>query len=145
MNREQADLIEDILERAMKENPWLEKKIKESEEEQEPVFVKNLENVQGDERDVIFISTTYGPDQETGKVYQRFGPIGGDMGWRRMNVLFTRAKKRVDVFTSMKPADIIPSPGASRGVHALKAYLEYAATGILADYGCIHDGETPGQ
>ncbi len=143
MNREQADLIEDILERTMKENPWLEKKIKESEEEQEPVFIKNLENVQGDERDVIFVSTTYGPDQETGKVYQRFGPIGGDMGWRRMNVLFTRAKKRVDVFTSMKPADIIPSPGSSRGVHALKAYLEYASTGILADYGCIHDERPP--
>jgi len=143
MNREQADLIEDILERAMKENPWLEKKIKESEVEQEPVFIKNLENVQGDERDVIFVSTTYGPDQETGKVYQRFGPIGGDMGWRRMNVLFTRAKKRVDVFTSMKPADIIPSPGSSRGVQALKAYLEYAATGMLADYGCIHDERPP--
>lgn len=55
-------------------------------------FVKNLENVQGDERDVIFISFTYGPSEHGGKVYQRFGPINSDVGWRRLNVLFTRSK-----------------------------------------------------
>ena len=59
----------------------------------EPLFIKNLENVQGDERDVIFISATYGPDAK-GNQYQRFGPINGPNGHRRLNVLFTRAKKR---------------------------------------------------
>lgn len=54
--------------------------------------MKNLENVQGDERDVIFISFTYGPSEHGGKVYQRFGPINSDVGWRRLNVLFTRSK-----------------------------------------------------
>lgn len=67
----------------------------------EPFFIKNLENVQGDERDVIFISTVYGPDQETGKVAQRFGPINSDTGHRRLNVLFTRAKEKVVVFSSL--------------------------------------------
>ena len=62
----------------------------------EPFFVKNLENVQGDERDVIFISATYGPDAR-GNQYQRFGPINGANGHRRLNVLFTRAKKRTEV------------------------------------------------
>ncbi len=135
INREQSDLIEDILEKNLKINPWLESKIKDTEESTEPFFIKNLENVQGDERDVIFISTTYGPDAETGRVYQRFGPITGDKGWRRLNVIFTRAKKRVDLFTSMRPSDILPSLGSSQGVHALKAYLEYAATGRLSDEG----------
>lgn len=143
MNRQQAELIEDIMDRAMKANHWLEQQIKATEEGREPFFIKNLENVQGDERDVIFISTTYGPDEDTGRVFQRFGPIGGDMGWRRMNVLFTRAKKRVEVFTSMTAADIIPAQSTARGVHALKAYIEYATTGRLADYGDINSERPP--
>jgi superfamily I DNA and/or RNA helicase len=74
----------------------------------ETFFVKNLENVQGDERDVIFISTTYGPDAR-GNQYQRFGPINGAGGHRRLNVLFTRAKKRVVVFSSLDPDRIQPA------------------------------------
>lgn len=71
----------------------------------ESFFVKNLESVQGDERDAIFISTVYGPDKN-GTVMQRFGPINRAGGYRRLNVLFSRAKKNMVVFTSMKPEDI---------------------------------------
>ena len=105
----------------------------------EPFFVKNLENVQGDERDVIFISTVYGPDATTGIVINRFGPVNSNVGHRRLNVLFTRAKQRVDVFTSMRSSDIRVSEGSSAGVKALKAYLEYAETGRL------EQGETTGR
>jgi len=135
MNREQTDLILDILERKQKEDKWLEEKIKATESTTEPFFVKNLENVQGDERDVIFVSTTYGPDPSTRRVYQRFGPITGETGWRRLNVIFTRAKKRLDLFTSLHSRDIILSENPSRGTQALKAYLEYAETGTIPDYG----------
>lgn len=143
-NREQRDLIEDLLYSQMKKESWIEKKIKESENLSEPFFIKNLENVQGDERDVIFISTTYGPDADNGKVYQRFGPVGGSTGWRRLNVIFTRAKKKVKVFTSMRPADIIINPNSQRGVISLKNYLEYCQSGCFTDRGIIGERE-PGS
>lgn len=130
-NREQCDLIQDVLERLQKEHTWLERKIKETEISAEPFFIKNLENVQGDERDVIFVSTTYGPDPTTGHVFQRFGPITRDTGWRRLNVIFTRAKKRLELFTSMRSGDIKLPERPSRGIQALRGYLEYAETGVL--------------
>ena len=65
---------------------------------EDELFIKNLENVQGDERDVIFVCYTYGPDPESGRVFQRFGPINAEKGWRRLNVLITRSKKRMVVF-----------------------------------------------
>ena len=90
----------------------------------------DLENVQGDERDVIFISTTYGPERAgVDKVAQRFGPINSDLGWRRLNVIATRAKQRVEVFTSMRPYHILVGGEARRGVRALRDYLKYADTG----------------
>jgi len=96
----------------------------------ERLFVKNLENVQGDERDVIFISTVYGKDS-SGNFYQRFGPINGAYGHRRLNVLFTRAKQQVRLFTSMKSADIRLDATSRPGVKALKNYLAYAKNGHL--------------
>lgn len=140
-NREQAELVLDILDRLQKEQPWLELALKKTEQDEEPFFVKNLENVQGDERDVMFVSTTYGPDQATGKVYQRFGPIAGNTGWRRLNVIFTRAKKRLELFTSLRSADIKLGDSPSKGAVALKEYLEYAETGLLPDYGTISGRE----
>jgi hypothetical protein len=100
------------------------------EHSSEPFFVKNLENVQGDERDVIFISTTYGKNAQ-GNMYQRFGPINGQHGWRRLNVLFTRAKKQVIIFSSMNAEDIQVGPSTSRGAKALHDYLRYAQDGIV--------------
>jgi len=97
----------------------------------EPVFIKNLENVQGDERDVIVISMTYGPLQIAGKVFQRFGPINQGSGWRRLNVLFTRSKKRMHIISSMSSTDILSSESSSKGVTALKAFLRYCESGFL--------------
>ena len=94
-------------------------------------FIKNLENVQGDERDVIMISMTYGPEEIGGRTMQRFGPINSEVGWRRLNVLFTRSKKRMHIFSSMSSSDIQVSPTSKRGVIALRAFLEYCETGHL--------------
>ncbi|GAN81990.1 hypothetical protein Aam_135_010 [Acidocella aminolytica 101 = DSM 11237] len=96
----------------------------------EPFFVKNLENVQGDERDVIFISTVYGPDEQ-GNLMQRFGDIVGGAGDRRLNVLFSRAKHGVTVFSSMRPDQIRVGVDTPRGTRLLKDYLQFAATGRL--------------
>ncbi|MHA6908502.1 DUF4011 domain-containing protein [Ralstonia pseudosolanacearum] len=98
----------------------------------EPFFVKNLENVQGDERDVIFISVGYGRSVLNGRVPMRFGPLGTAGGERRLNVLISRAKQRCDVFASMTDEDIDPAYAAGKaGVHAFRLFLQYARTGHL--------------
>lgn len=89
------------------------------------LFIKNLESIQGDERDVMFLSYTYGPDPATGKVFQRFGPINFDTGWRRLNVLVTRARKRMEVFSSLRFDQITNDAKTSRGVSAFRGFLEY--------------------
>jgi very-short-patch-repair endonuclease len=91
----------------------------------EPFFIKNLENVQGDERDIILISLTYGPEPGQTRVMQRFGPIARTQGHRRLNVLFTRARRRVVVFSSMGSDDVIVTPTSRRGVRVLRDYLRY--------------------
>lgn len=96
-------------------------------------FVKNLENVQGDERDVIFISATFGKAHGTNVVRQNFGPISRPDGWRRLNVLFTRARNAIKVFTSMSPEDVVVDAKTPRGTKTLHDYLEYARSGILVD------------
>ena len=101
-----------------------------------------METVQGDERDCIFISFTYGKDSN-GKVYQRFGPITGFNGHRRLNVIFTRAKNRTELFTSMEGDEINVRENRSRGVEAMKAYLEYAKTGKLLDTATLSNGPEP--
>ena len=98
----------------------------------EPFFVKNLENVQGDERDVIFISVGYGPTVPGGRVPMRFGPLGTDGGERRLNVLISRAKQRCEVFASMSDEDIEPDfAGTRKGVLAFKLFLHFARTGKM--------------
>ena len=96
----------------------------------EPFFVKNLENVQGDERDVIFISAGYGRDT-TGRIAMRFGPLNNDGGHRRLNVLITRAKQRCHVFANFRADDIDLNRTQSRGVNALKTFLAFAESGVL--------------
>lgn len=91
----------------------------------EPFFIKNLENVQGDERDVVMISLTYGREDGQERVMQRFGPIARTQGHRRLNVLFTRARKRVVLFASMSSDDILVGPTTKRGVRVLRDYLRY--------------------
>jgi len=131
MNVEQRDEIEKQLEQFVKDNPSLISAYEANKNSLEPLFIKNLESVQGDERDIIYISMTYGPEQVGGSTMQRFGPINSDVGWRRLNVLFTRSKKRMHIFTSMKSGDIRPLPTSSKGVVSLRAFLEYAETGHL--------------
>lgn len=97
---------------------------------EEPFFVKNLENVQGDERDVIFISIGYGKTAD-GRVSMNFGPLNRDGGERRLNVLISRARLRCEVFTNLSSDDIDLDRTQSRGVSALKNYLKYARTGEL--------------
>ena len=93
----------------------------------ERLDVKNLENVQGDERDVIFISVGYGKDAK-GFTSMSFGPLNGEGGERRLNVLITRAKVRCEVFTNLRGEDIRVEGSASAGIHALKEFLTYAET-----------------
>lgn len=97
----------------------------------EPVFVKNLENVQGDERDVILFSVGYGPD-ETGKVTLNFGPLNRDGGWRRLNVAVSRARYQMIVFSTLRPEQIDLSKTGAEGVAGLRAFLEYAQYGVRA-------------
>ena len=94
----------------------------------EPFFVKNLENVQGDERDVIFISVGYGRTVE-GYLPMSFGPLNRTGGERRLNVLISRARKRCEVFTSLCADDLDFSKTSSAGVAALKTFLNYAQSG----------------
>jgi len=96
----------------------------------EPFFVKNLESIQGDERDVIFISVGYGRDAD-GYMAMTFGPISQQGGERRLNVLMSRARRRCDVFSSITAGDIDLERGRSLGVRVLKSFLQYAETGQL--------------
>ena len=121
----QADLILDELDRLRREDPSIEWFF--NQEGENAFFVKNLENIQGDDRDIIFLSVTYGPDQN-GNVSRNFGPINSTGGGRRLNVLTTRAKKRLRIFSSMRGSDIDPS-GVSPNVEKLARYLTYAETG----------------
>jgi hypothetical protein len=96
----------------------------------EPFFVKNLENVQGDERDAILISVGYARGAD-GKLAMRFGPLSADGGERRLNVLITRAKKRCVVFSGLTADDIDLGRASGRGVAALKTFLRFAAVGEM--------------
>lgn len=129
MNSEQREQIDRTIEELAKENPTYEAAVDRNRAHEEPLFVKNLENVQGDERDVIYISFTYGPAEAGGKVMQRFGPINSNAGWRRLNVLFTRSKKRMHVFSSMGAEDILVSENTQLGVRSLREFLHYAEKG----------------
>lgn len=131
MNRKQADLIEDYVERLTKEDPQFSLFYEKDRQKAEPLFIKNLENVQGDERDVIMISCTYGPDKDVGRVFQRFGDINKDGGWRRLNVLFTRSKKRMLVFSSLESQDILTSESSNLSIKAFKDFLAYAKSGVI--------------
>lgn len=131
LNQTQRELIEELLEKKLKTFEEGVAFIGRWEVEGWPFFVKNLENVQGDERDVIFISTTFGKVAGTDKVRQNFGPISRPDGWRRLNVLFTRAKRRIELFTSMGPEDIVVDAKTPLGTKALRDYLDFAKRGVL--------------
>ena len=124
----QRQAVQDELELLRKENPDTEEFF--SRGTSEPFFVKNLENIQGDERDVIFISLGYGRTKE-GFLSMSFGPLNSEGGERRLNVLISRAKLRCEVFASITGDDVDLSRSKGRGVAALKMFLSFAQTGKL--------------
>lgn len=121
----QQNLIDDMLSEELRNYPELEEYDQNSSE---PIFIKNLENVQGDERDVILFSIGYGPDA-TGKVSMNFGPLNRDGGWRRLNVAISRARKSMIVYSVLRPEQIDLSRTRSEGVAGLKGFLEFAEKG----------------
>lgn len=128
-NTEQMHLIEDLLDEERRKDPALEPYF--SEMELEPLFVKNLESVQGDERDIIYFSITYGPDL-SGTVSMNFGPLNKDGGERRLNVAITRARQELRVFSSLKAEQFDLSRTQAAGVGDLKHFLEFAERGPRA-------------
>jgi very-short-patch-repair endonuclease len=128
-NTEQQRLIENLLDQERRVRPELEKFFGATWHE--PVFVKNLESVQGDERDVILFSVAYGADA-SGRVSQNFGPLNKDGGTRRLNVAITRARSELVVFSTLKPDQIDLSRTKSTGVRDFKHFLEYAERGPRA-------------
>lgn len=123
LNLRQQLAILDELEGRRRDDPSIEPFFDRSLDE--PFFVKNLENIQGDERDVIFLSITYGKAPD-GRVRYNFGPLNRENGWRRLNVLITRARRQMKVFSSMRDHDINPSGATSDGPRLLREFLAYA-------------------
>jgi len=124
----QMQAVMDKLELLRRENQEVESFF--SSHPEEPFFVKNLESVQGDERDVIFISVGYGKTKD-GYVSMNFGALNNNGGERRLNVLISRARKRCIVYSNLSYNDIDLGRTQSRGVLALKRFLKYAETGDL--------------
>ena len=130
-SKAQSDMLTEVLEIARREDEILDAFLREGRAED--VFVKNIENVQGDERDVILISVGYGPSEPNGRLASMsFGPVNGEGGERRLNVLFSRARTRCLVFCSFEPNDIDTSRTSRDGPRVLKRFLEFARSGQLA-------------
>ena len=128
-NLRQQLAVQDELELRRRDDPGIEPFFDRSLPE--PFFVKNLENIQGDERDAIFLSVTYAKASD-GVLRYNFGALNGENGWRRLNVLTTRARRRMRVFSSIRASDINPASTSSAGPRLLRDFLEYAEYGRLA-------------
>ena len=139
-SKAQADMLTEILEYERRKDGVLNDFLREGRAED--VFVKNIENVQGDERDVIFISVGYGPTNAGERLSSmRFGPINAEGGERRLNVLFTRARARCRVFASFEPGDIDVSRTSGEGLRILRRFLRFAATGRAVEH--LPEGRGP--
>lgn len=136
-NKKQAEMISELLEKRCEKDAAAAIAVERLKQGEEELFIKNLENLQGDERDVIFVCYTYGKDPASKRLMQRFGPINSEKGWRRLNVLITRSRHRMVVFSSFHPGDIQGGPEKSRGVNAYKDFLSYAISGTIEDGGTV--------
>ena len=123
----QADAIQNALDQVLDERPDLASQL--DGDRLNGFFVKSLESVQGDERDVMIFSIGYGPD-ENGKVTANFGALNRPKGWRRLNVAITRARQRIEVVSSVRAGDVPPS--ANESVRHLVGYLDFAERGPTA-------------
>ena len=143
-NTEQQSLILDLLDEIRRGDGELEWFF--ADEREEPVIVKNLENIQGDERDVMLFSVTFGPDF-AGKLTMNFGAINGLGGEKRLNVAITRARRELHVFSSIRAEQINLDRTRAVGVKDLKAFLDYAERGPIAlpsrDEGSLGPAESP--
>ena len=128
-NQAQQNLIEKLLDARRRISAALDQAIATAT--QEPLFIKNIENVQGDERDVIYFSITYGPDA-AGKLNMNFGPLNLEGGHRRLNVAVSRARQNVVIFSTLLPEQIDLSKVRAAGVRDLKNYLDFAMRGSRA-------------
>ncbi|MFD4575683.1 DUF3320 domain-containing protein [Streptomyces sp. NPDC058417] len=124
LSKAQAESIEEAVQKARAARPDLDHHFTEGR--LDGFFIKNLETVQGDERDVIILSVGYGPDHR-GKLLSMFGPINREGGWRRLNVAVTRARRRMEVISSFHGGDLPDS--ANKSVQHLKRFLQYAQHG----------------
>ncbi len=144
-NSAQQTLIEDLLDEARSNHPDIEWAF-DPDSGIEPVFVKNLETVQGDERDVILFSVTYGPD-EAGHVTMNFGPLNREGGERRLNVAISRSRHEMMVFSTLSPDHINLALTKALAVADLKHFLEFAERGPAslgaAVQGSLGDFESP--
>ena len=143
-NVQQQSLILDLLDKVRRDSPELEWFF--AEEREEPIIVKNLENIQGDERDVMLFSITFAPDL-AGKLLMNFGALNADGGEKRLNVAVTRARHEFHVFASLTHDQIDLSRTRATGVKYLKIFLEYAERGPVAlatrEEGSLGPAENP--
>ena len=138
----QAEAIETAVSRARQDRPDLDRFF--ANDRLRGFFVKSLESVQGDERDVLIFSIGYGPD-ENRKITMNFGPLNKQGGWRRLNVAITRARYRNEIVSSIRAGDI-PESVTTEGLRHLRRYLDYAARGMPAlalDTSAGGDAESP--
>jgi hypothetical protein len=129
-NGEQQRLIENLLDQERRGDPSLDRFF-DRNQTPEPTFVKNIENVQGDERDVIIFSVAVGPDQ-TGRVTAQISSLNGAGGHRRLNVAVTRARRELLVFATLRPEQIDLGRTNAKGVVDFKHFLEFAQNGARA-------------
>ncbi len=129
-NMAQQRLIEDLLDARASTDPHLEARLSDPDD-RDPLFVKNLENVQGDERDTILFSICYGPDA-SGRVAMNFGPLNKRGGERRLNVAVTRARRLLLVFSTLRHDQIQLGRTSAVGVHHLRTFLDFAGRGVIA-------------
>lgn len=139
-NSEQQKLIVDLLEAEVRKDPSLERFTGDAAPE--PLLVKNLENIQGEERDVMLFSLTYGPDV-AGKISMNFGPLNREGGERRLNVAITRAREQLIVFGSLRGDQIAIERTRAAGVRDLRRFLLFAERGATALAGA-HEGSVGG-